>query len=332
MKKHSVAALFLAACMMLGLASCSGDSEGSSQSQSSEPEQKLEYPVEFENFVITEKPDKIVSLSPGITELIYEMDYDKQLVGVSDYCDYPEGKMEEYLTCGSPLEPNFENLKTLKPDLVITAAPLAEADLIQLQQMDINVLVLPRASTIDALKQNYLNLFRVMEGITTGGEKGNAWYADIQKDLDTVSQKTKAYLSSGGKKLTAAIVAMTDYTIATGDTLESKLLEAANLTNIASGYGQWIYPEANWTDFKPDVIFVDQSIGLEGLQNNEKYKNLDAVKNGRVLEIDMKAFERQSKRMFDAFVDMAVFAYEDAFQGAESSASQSEQPSESSAA
>ncbi len=63
-------------------------------------------------------PDRIISLSPNITEIIYALSLEDKLVAVTDYCNYPpEARQKEKV--GGLLNPNLELIVALKPDLII---------------------------------------------------------------------------------------------------------------------------------------------------------------------------------------------------------------------
>lgn len=63
-------------------------------------------------------PQRIISLSPGITEILFALGLGEQVVGVTDFCAYPE-KAKSLPKIGGLLNPNYETLITLKPDLII---------------------------------------------------------------------------------------------------------------------------------------------------------------------------------------------------------------------
>ena len=63
-------------------------------------------------------PRRIVSLVPGVTEILFAIGAQETLVGVTDFCDYPP-EARRKARVGDMLAPNLEALVSLKPDLVI---------------------------------------------------------------------------------------------------------------------------------------------------------------------------------------------------------------------
>ena len=60
---------------------------------------------------------RVVSLAPSITEIIFALGEGEQLVGVSDYCDYPL-QVKNIPKVGGFIKPNLEIITTLKPTIV----------------------------------------------------------------------------------------------------------------------------------------------------------------------------------------------------------------------
>ncbi len=63
-------------------------------------------------------PQRIISMSPGVTEILFAIGAGDQVVGVTDFCNYPE-KAKSLTRIGGLLNPSYETLITLQPDLII---------------------------------------------------------------------------------------------------------------------------------------------------------------------------------------------------------------------
>ena len=137
-----------ATALMLLTAACSNDPAGPKQPDNPE------YPVTVGSVTLTEAPTAVVSLSPGTTEMVYDLGYGSLLVGVSEYCTHPA----EALTLpkmGSIYQPDTEAVKAAGAVLVVCTAQPTESTLVELQQAGAQVLVLPRADSVEGIKQNY---------------------------------------------------------------------------------------------------------------------------------------------------------------------------------
>lgn len=67
---------------------------------------------------IPDRPARLVSLAPSITETLFALGLGDQVVGDTDYCEYPpEARQKPHV--GSILSPNLEKIVALRPDLVL---------------------------------------------------------------------------------------------------------------------------------------------------------------------------------------------------------------------
>lgn len=67
---------------------------------------------------IPESPKRIISLAPSITEILFALGLNEEIVGVTDFCDYPEAALTRP-RIGGFVNPNIEKIVSLKPDLII---------------------------------------------------------------------------------------------------------------------------------------------------------------------------------------------------------------------
>ncbi len=311
MKQKRILPFLLALLLAFGLTGCGKDEPESSSSLPEEP-QSLEYPVSIGDETISEQPEKVVSLSPALTELCFDMGYGPQLIGVSEYCSWPE-QVQNLPRMGTAQNPDLDAIRAAGPDLVITHTQLSENSLIALQQADISVVVLSSARQPEQLKDLYTDLGRLFSGEQTGSEQGIGFYNQQMGRVESIQEKVDAYVRAGGKRLSAVYLRMLDFTVATGDTFEGAMLEAIGFENEAGSYGNWTYPADFISQYAPDVIFCNEDITIPMLEQIAHYKGLQATIHDIVYSYDFTAFERQGARMFDILEDMAKKAYPEAF-------------------
>ena len=92
---------------------------------------------DLENTVILETPpQRIISLSPNLTEIIFLVGAGQQLAGRTDFCDYP-AKAQAKPSIGGIINPSLERLVSLEPDLVLAARGVDAAFLDRLKEMQI---------------------------------------------------------------------------------------------------------------------------------------------------------------------------------------------------
>ena len=102
--------------------------------------------------VIPEKIDRIVSLAPNLTEIVYAVGAGERLVGDTTYCDYPEAA-KSVTKVGDTMHPSVERIIALKPQIVlVSTASQLEAFTQQLNSQQIAVYVTNPQKLDDVLR------------------------------------------------------------------------------------------------------------------------------------------------------------------------------------
>lgn len=106
--------------------------------------------------------DRIISLSPQITESIYLVGAEDRLIGVTEFCKRPSEALEKEKV-GTPLRPDIEKIVARRPDLVLGARegnpPLVMA---RLERLGIPVTYFQRPRNLSDLLANFLTLSRLV--------------------------------------------------------------------------------------------------------------------------------------------------------------------------
>ena len=305
MKMRRITALLLALLLLLAFAACGKqESEEPEQSEAPELEEPAEFPVELRDTIILEEPEGVVSLSPALTELMQEMGLGGTLEGVSDYCD------SNLPRCGTPQQIDFDAIEDSGADLVVTTAALADEDLTELLQMDIDVLVLPRAGSLEELKDLYIDLGRAVMGEITGRRMGEELWQGFEDRMNDLALRGEEFADSRESTPTVIFLRMLDFTMATGDTFEHDLLEEMGFQNLAAEYGDWVFPQDKAAELTPTLIISDDAITIPVLEKNATYKGTQAVIKDQVVTVDMEAFERQTPRLLDELERVADFLFD----------------------
>lgn len=93
---------------------------------------------------------RIISLSPHITEIIYALGQDDELLAVTDYCRYPESaKLKEKI--GGLIDANIEKIVSLRPNLLFGVPAHAQLNQ-ELAKFDLQIIMLANESISDVLK------------------------------------------------------------------------------------------------------------------------------------------------------------------------------------
>ena len=93
-------------------------------------------------------PQRVVSLAPSITEMLFALGLDDQIVGVTNFCNYPSAAATKPKI--GYTHPNLESLVALRPDMVAAPSEFLRADLLaKLDELKIPVFILQAKSLED---------------------------------------------------------------------------------------------------------------------------------------------------------------------------------------
>ena len=99
-------------------------------------------------------PDRIVSIAPSFTEILYALGLGNQIVGTTNYCDYPEAAKQTEKV-GDMLNPNLEKILSLHPNLVFCGSWKWHVPE-KLRELKIRVVEITDAQTVDDVYKRIL--------------------------------------------------------------------------------------------------------------------------------------------------------------------------------
>ena len=147
------------------------------------------FPMEITDYAgrlvrIEAEPQKIVSLAPSNTEIVYALGLEDRLVGVTTYCDYPEAAKDKP-KIGGFTTVDIEKVLEIQPDLILAANIHISEIVPVLEGFDLTVLVLD-AKTLDEVL-----LSITLAGKCTGREdKASQLVGEMEKRISAITDKT----------------------------------------------------------------------------------------------------------------------------------------------
>lgn len=263
---------------------------------------------------ITRTPQRIISLAPSNTEILFALGLGNKIVGVTDFCDYPEEAKAIEKVGG--LEPNMEKIVALKPDLVLAigGSPAQVEKALEIEKLGLTVLVLEPAD-IEGIIANI-----ELVGKATGAEKeASELVAEMHKRLNNIMAKTKAAKS---KPKVFFELDATDpskpYTPGPGSFIDA-LITLAGGSNIgASAKMQWAQLSTEEIIAQdPEVIVLgDANYGVtaEMVKARPGWSVITAVKNGAIYPIDDVLVSRPGPRIMDGLEALAKIIHPELFE------------------
>ncbi|MCR2821338.1 ABC transporter substrate-binding protein [Lederbergia panacisoli] len=262
--------------------------------------------------VIEKKPEKIVSLIPSNTEIVYALGEGETVVGVSENDNYPEEAATKEKVAG--MELNVEKILSLNPDLVLAHGSVAafwEAGLKQLKDGGITVLVVNDAQSFDAVYAS-IEMIGKATGKTAEAEQ---LIQDMKSKLDEIKKKAE---SISDQKTVFVEVSPAPEIYTTGkNTFMNEMLEAINAKNAAGEQEGWVQiNEEAVVEMNPDTIittvgFVENA--TEEIKGRAAWKDITAIKENQVYLVNEDLVSRSGPRIVEGVEELAKAIYPDVF-------------------
>lgn len=267
-----------------------------------------DWPAMVGDRLVSEKPEKVVSLSPMITEALLSLPGHEALCAVTEYCD---ARSTGLATVGTPLLPRTEDIIALAPDYVLCQTPLAGPVQTELEEAGVEVIQMDTPADLAALREFYGQLGALLGGNETGRALG---YGVIDRLESTLA----AYDAALPEKASALLLPDLSGLAATADTAEWTLLGQVFRHPLPDA-ADWLAGAECLTDedagndldqiraADPDVLLVADTVSPEDL--SAALGDLRAVQNGAVVYVDIRLTETLSPRLVFAIADAAALAY-----------------------
>ena len=268
---------------------------------------------------LTSPPERIVSLAPSNTEMLFAVGADDKVVGVTDFCNYPYNftawiEAGNMTSIGNYYGPSVEPIVALEPDLVLASTGSLDAAE-NLKSLGYNVLVL-EAKTIDGVLQDILLVGRATDRHMEAG----AIVSEIRARIDAVAnQATQATTTP---KVYHEV--WNDPIMSAGpETFISELMTLAGGTNIFNdATTSWpVVSSEAIIEKNPDVlVFPDMYMGranfyetLEAVEGRPGWDLISAVQNDAIYEINADIISRSGPRLVDALEAIAKMVHPEIF-------------------
>ncbi len=246
------------------------------------------------------QPERIISLAPNITEILYSLGLEDKIVGVTSFCDYPpEAKKKRNI--GGMSNPSFEAVLLLKPDIVIMTEDGNQKIFEErLRSKGIKTYVFKARQMAD-LPQEINELGKML-----AVEKN----ADIlSHNINTAMERVRLKKASFPYKKTLFIIWPEPLLVAGPKTAIDDALTLLGFKNIASN-AKTRYPQYSIEEVirnNPDIIFIGK--GHEDMRAIsqkllKKLHMVNAVKKGEVYFISDNLY-RLGPRVIDGIKELS---------------------------
>ena len=303
--KAGVAGLFLFIATALGACGSSDESSDTTVVDTVEAStEESTFPVTVGDLTLEAKPERIVSLSPTATEMLYAIGAGNQVVAVDEFSNYPE-EAAALGTALSGFEPNIEAISGYEPDLVIISYD--PGSLVE-QLGALGIPVFAAYATMD-LAGTYEQIEQL--GALTGNLAAAVQLTgQMQSDIDAAV----AGVEVPEQPLTYYYELDNTYYSVTSNTFVGQIFSLFGLLNIADGVEEGNdYPQLSAeviVSANPDLIFLADTKccgqTAETVAARDGWGQMNAVMNGGVIELDDDVASRWGPRIVELVETIAA--------------------------
>ncbi len=244
--------------------------------------------------IVPDNPQRVISLAPSITEIVYALNRENRLKGVTRYSDYPRDATK-LPRIGSYVNPDIERIVALNPDLCIATQdgnPKAIID--RLASLKIPVYVV-NPHNLDTILETIFEIGTILNAADRAATVINSMRNRIQRVKIRVAQaahRPRVFFQIGISPIVSAGTA----------TFIHELIELAGGTNLAEG--RLAYPRFSREQvlaLKPEVFIITsmarQAVFEQVKAEWRRWPDIPAVRDDRIFLVDSDLFDRPSPRL-----------------------------------
>lgn len=259
---------------------------------------------------VSSTPTRIISLAPSITEVLFELGLGDHIIGVTQFCKFPEAAQSK-TSIGGYYNPNYEAMVGLKPDLIITLKEHTK------ERKYFDELSIP---WLEVNHHSVASIFASIEAIgkaTGRQEQAQKLKSSLESRLNQIGEKTKhlprpTVLVSVGRNMGTGTIK--DAYIAGKEAIFNELIALAGGQNVYTDDGR-AYPIVSaegLLTLNPDIIIdmvphrKDSQISAEDVHKEWLgLSKLKAVQSNQVHIFDQDYVTIPGPRLFLLLEQMA---------------------------
>ncbi len=246
-----------------------------------------DYPVKAAGAELSVKPTKVIALSNATKSLIEYMGQGELIVS-GDF--------------GSSTEPDIDSIIAAEPDLVITTSAFSSTAVEKIKNIGGQVAYMPIPNSFAGLKEYYVAAGSLLNGAITGREYALSVFSDIEESFNNISEFLK-----DREKYTAVMMLEHGYAAAE-NCFAGSILSYCNAENLAGK--DFSLSDERLISLNPDTIYVPLGY-KKTILSNTAFSNLSAVKNNRVIEVNIKGLNQAGKDFLNTVYEMLEQRYPD---------------------
>ena len=267
---------------------------------------------------IPQKPLRIISLLPSHTEILFAIGAGKQMVGCTNFCNYPaETEQLKKIALSNPGSVSLETLVETKPDLILLGGDYQRLLADQLSKLKVPVLSFESQSVADIAHS-----IRGISRATGHVEAGDELIHKLNQEIKALQARVKPYQKQGGPRVFYQVWDQPLMTAGPASFI-GELIKLIGGENVFADV-EIAYPQVSEETLilrNPDVILLphlqdgptDPAASISRLSERPGWKEMSAVKNKRIYIIEDDLISRPGPRVVQGLQKIAQALYPEAF-------------------
>jgi iron complex transport system substrate-binding protein len=255
------------------------------------------------------RPERIITLAPNLTEIVYAVGAGSRLVGNTTFCDYP-AEAKQVTKVGDTLHPSIERIIALRPQLIlVSTASQLEAFTKQLDEQNIAVYI-----TDPHDLEGVFQSIQAIGELVDERDKATALVTSLRARASSVEEK------AGKEKSLSVFYQLSAeplYTAGRDSFVTDLIRRAGGVSVTADVPGAWPrFSDEAALAARPEAIIMatGDSMGAEAnVEVAEPLRGSPAVLNKRVYKINGDYLSRPGPRLVDGLEQMARSLHPEAF-------------------
>lgn len=247
------------------------------------------------NIKLPKNINRIVSLSPATTEILFSLGLESKIVGVTNDCNYPKQALGKAKT-GKFGFINFEKVVSLKPDIIFATADMNKQ--LSLLEKYKSPLIAVKTTNINSIYQNIVDIGKI-----TNSEKKAL---QIKKDFDSELKKIRINSKLIIKKSIFYCIWHDPIITAGNGSFINDIINIIGAENIAKDINNPFakYNTESLIAKNPDYIFIPTTTYNKIKFDSLPWNKLKAVKNKKVYSVNDDIYLRPAPRIIIAIKEM----------------------------
>lgn len=251
---------------------------------------------------------RAVVLSPGAAEIMFSIGLDKEVVGVSDYCNWPPEKVKKIRKVGGFSTPNVEIIGVLKPHVIIMTTVVPYNVKEQLQSLGIKVFI-SEPSNFSSLLDSIIEIGKLFNR----REQAYRLVSYMKSEVGRVQSMIRTRAVSPVR----TIIEIWDnpFYVASPDTLPADIVKLAGGEVVPSDISGFVrISEETIIALKPEAIVLGHKINVDDFINSHKNLSvIPAIRNRKIIVPDPDEFLRPGPRVVNALKEIARYLHPEVF-------------------